>query len=137
MNLKSLDVLIVGLDYMNDDPSEVTVLYAKVQNPELQNLADKIQTFFCDCGKILIYFLKYKLKHTFINYVFLINLDLALQPRNDHVKLHVTLINTGFYRKCVNGKSKHKSVLTFDARKILEVRLAKDIYIIIYMLREK
>lgn len=54
MNLKPLDILIVGLDYMNDDPSEVNVLYAKVQNPELQNLADKIQTFFYDCGKIFL-----------------------------------------------------------------------------------
>lgn len=51
MNLKSLDVLVSGLDYMNDDPSEVNVLYAKVENPEIQMLADKIQTFFQDCGK--------------------------------------------------------------------------------------
>lgn len=51
MNLKSLDVLVSGLDYMNDDLSEVNVLYAKVENPEIQKLADKIQTFFQDCGK--------------------------------------------------------------------------------------
>jgi len=51
MNLKSLDVLVYGLDYMNDDPSEVNVLFAKVKNPEIQMLADKIQTFFQDCGK--------------------------------------------------------------------------------------
>lgn len=51
MNLKSLDVLVSGLDYMNDDPSEVNVLYAKVESPEIQMLADKIQTFFQDCGK--------------------------------------------------------------------------------------
>lgn len=50
MNLKSLDVLVSGLDYMNDDLSEVNVLYAKVQNLEIQKLADKIQTFFQDCG---------------------------------------------------------------------------------------
>lgn len=65
MNLKFLDVLIIGLDYMNDDPSEVNVLYAKVQNSELQNLADKIQTFFYDCGKILIIFFNLNLKHVF------------------------------------------------------------------------
>jgi len=51
MNLKSLDLLVSELDYMNDDPSEVNVLYAKVKNPEIQMLADKIQTFFEDCGK--------------------------------------------------------------------------------------
>lgn len=97
MNLKSLDVLVSGLDYMNDDPSEVNVLYAKVESPEIQMLADKIQTFFQDC-------------------------DLALQPRNNHVKLHITLMNSGFYnyQSSVNGDSGNKSHLTFDARKIIE-----------------
>uniref|UniRef100_A0A2S2PIA6 Activating signal cointegrator 1 complex subunit 1 n=1 Tax=Schizaphis graminum TaxID=13262 RepID=A0A2S2PIA6_SCHGA len=97
MNLKSLDVLVSGLDYMNDDPSEVNVLYAKVESPEIQMLADKIQTFFQDC-------------------------DLALQPRNNHVKLHVTLMNSGFYdyQVSVNGNSGKKTQLTFDARKIFE-----------------
>lgn len=51
MNLKSLDVLVSELEYMNDDPSEVNVLYAKVKNTEIQELADKIQTFFQECGK--------------------------------------------------------------------------------------
>jgi len=51
MNLKPLDILVSGLDYMNDDPSEVNVLYAKVKSPEIQMLADKIQTYFQDCGK--------------------------------------------------------------------------------------
>lgn len=51
MNLKSFDVLVSGLDLMNDDPSQVNVLYAKVKSPEIQVLADKIQTFFLDCGK--------------------------------------------------------------------------------------
>jgi len=36
---------------MNDDPSEVNVLYAKVENPKIQELADQIQTFFEGCGK--------------------------------------------------------------------------------------
>lgn len=56
MNLKSLDILVSGLDFMNDDPSEVNVLYAKVKSPEIQMLADKIQTFFQDCGKLNKYF---------------------------------------------------------------------------------
>lgn len=97
MNLKSLDILVSGLDCMNDDLSEVNVLYAKVENPEIQMLADKIQTYFQDC-------------------------DLALQPRNNHVKLHITLMNSGFYeyQSSVNGDSGNKSHLTFDARKIIE-----------------
>lgn len=57
MNLKSLDVSISGLDYMNDDPTEVNVLYAKVQNPEIQVLANKIQSFFENCGMLYTYFL--------------------------------------------------------------------------------
>jgi len=97
MDLKSLDVLVSGLEYMNDDLSEVNVLYAKVQNPEIQKLADKIQTFFKDC-------------------------DLALQSRSDHVKLHLTLMNTAFpeYQCSVNGNSVDHTRLTFDARKIME-----------------
>lgn len=55
MNLKSLDVLVSGLDYMNDDPSEINVLYAKVTNPKIQMLSDKIQTFFQDCGKHILH----------------------------------------------------------------------------------
>jgi hypothetical protein len=51
MNLKPLDVLISELDYMNDDPSEVNVLYAKVKSNDIQIMADKIQTFFKKCGK--------------------------------------------------------------------------------------
>lgn len=54
MNLKPLDVLISELDYMNDDPSEVNVLYAKVKNTDIQIMADKIQTFFKNCGKYFL-----------------------------------------------------------------------------------
>lgn len=52
--MHSLDVLIQGLDIMNDDPSEVNVLYATVKSPEIQILADRIQSFFHDCGKYII-----------------------------------------------------------------------------------
>lgn len=66
-------------------------------------------------------------KHIFVVYIyiFLFDLDLALQPRNEHVKLHVTLMNTGFYdyQQSVNGDSTKKSHLTFDARKIIEVSI--------------
>lgn len=48
---------------------------------------------------------------------------MALQPRSNHVKLHITLMNSGFheYQCSVNGNSGSQSHLTFDARKILEV----------------
>lgn len=59
MNLKSLDVLVCGLDYMNDDPSEVNVLYARVQSPQIQMLSDKIQEFFQDCGLLYKYIFLY------------------------------------------------------------------------------
>lgn len=52
MKNKKLDVFVCGLDYMNDDPSEVNVLYATVKSSEIQILTDKIQTFFQDCGNI-------------------------------------------------------------------------------------
>jgi len=57
----------------------------------------------------------------------MINLDLALKSRNNHVKLHITLMNTGFnkYQCSVNGDSGNRSHLTFDAKKIIEVRLKK------------
>ncbi|XP_025417954.1 activating signal cointegrator 1 complex subunit 1 isoform X2 [Sipha flava] len=97
MNLKPLDVLISELDYMNDDPSEVNVLYAKVKSNDIQIMADKIQTFFKKC-------------------------DLTLQPRSDHVKLHITLMNSGFseYISSINGDFVNQPQLTFDARKILD-----------------
>lgn len=37
---------------MNDDPTEVKVLYAKItQNEKLQELVDKIADYFVDIGK--------------------------------------------------------------------------------------
>lgn len=65
--------------------------------------------------------------------MFPIDLDLALQPRSDHVKLHVTLMNSAFpeYQCSVNGNSVDRTRLTFDARKIMEVNLEKEIIEII------
>lgn len=46
-------------------------------------------------------------------------------PRGDHVKLHVTLMNSKFSvrQDIVNSDSNNESHTTFDAKKILEVRL--------------
>jgi hypothetical protein len=63
----------------------------------------------------------------FLIYLFLINLDLTLQPRSDHVKLHITLMNSGFseYISSINGDFVNQPQLTFDARKILDVRFTR------------
>lgn len=53
---------------------------------------------------------------------------MALQPRSDHVKLHVTLMKSSFtdYQNSINGDFTSKQTkLTFDARKIIEVRFLK------------
>jgi len=53
---------------------------------------------------------------------------LALQSRNDHVKLHVTLMNSRFYnnQNNVNVNSVKQSHCTFDAKQIIEVRCRKQ-----------
>lgn len=55
---------------MNDDPSAVDVLYGKIVSEELQQISNGIAEYFASRGFI--------------------------QLRNDHVKLHVTLINSRF-----------------------------------------
>lgn len=51
-------------------------------------------------------------------------IDLVKPSRSDHVKLHVTLMNSKFSvrQDTVNDDSYNRSN-TFDAKKILEVRL--------------
>ncbi|KAI8772425.1 activating signal cointegrator 1 complex subunit 1-like [Biomphalaria glabrata] len=69
---KSLTVQICGLEYMNDDPTEVDVLYAKVQKGEackrLQTIVDYIAEKLCNSG--------------------------LMKKEYDRVKLHVTVLNT-------------------------------------------
>ena len=51
---QTLRLRIYGIEYMNDDPSEVDVLYAKVQDlsqePVVQELADGIIKYFAKTG---------------------------------------------------------------------------------------
>lgn len=100
---KQLKVKVSGLDYMNDDPSAVDVLYAKVESDELQEIANGISEYFSSRGFI--------------------------KPQHDSVKLHVTLINSRF---CDNDDAIEKDEnqdlrdgnrsqrKTFDASKILK-----------------
>ncbi|KAL3280685.1 hypothetical protein HHI36_003922 [Cryptolaemus montrouzieri] len=79
---------------MNDDPTEVDVLYARVQmknesdNDNFQNVADQISNVFYKNGYV--------------------------RRQYDNVKLHVTLLNS-LFRK--DGSDKRT---TFDASYILE-----------------
>lgn len=81
---------------MNDDPSSVNVLYGKVESEGLQRIADETTKYFADSGLGKI--------------------------ERDHVKMHMTLINTKLASKDEDDDKKkgRKPKLTFDARKILE-----------------
>ena len=81
-----------GLEYMNDDPKSVDVLYAKVESEPLQMMVDRIESYFVANGLI--------------------------QKKYDHVKMHVTLINTRFRDNIAMEDDKTR--ITFDASKILE-----------------
>jgi len=86
-------VTVRGLEIMNDDPSNVYVLYAKVQmqNPELatklQQMADKISSYFCQAG--------------------------LAKKEYDRVKLHMTVMNVSF-------RESNEEKMSFDAQGILE-----------------
>lgn len=104
---------------MNDDPSEVDVLYGKVsifitylyshkfwnvylyclkvESKTMQRIADEITNYFIDAGLI--------------------------QRQYDHVKMHVTLINTLFRKPDEATEAKGnlpRARKTFDARSILK-----------------
>jgi activating signal cointegrator complex subunit 1 len=104
-----LKVKLSGLNYMNDDPSAVDVLYAKVNSEQLQEIANAIAEYFSSRGFI-------ELKH-------------------DNVKLHVTLMNSLFadnddaIEKDENQDRREGKLAqrkTFDASKILQKY--KDFY---------
>lgn len=94
-------VQVRGVEYMNDDPGMVDVLYAKVQCVEkpgyLQKLADYIVCKFVQAG--------------------------LMKQEHDHVKLHATVMNTirTMERAPTREKGQKKNLKreTFDARNIL------------------
>nr|XP_042712801.1 activating signal cointegrator 1 complex subunit 1 isoform X3 [Chrysemys picta bellii]XP_042712802.1 activating signal cointegrator 1 complex subunit 1 isoform X3 [Chrysemys picta bellii]XP_042712803.1 activating signal cointegrator 1 complex subunit 1 isoform X3 [Chrysemys picta bellii]XP_042712804.1 activating signal cointegrator 1 complex subunit 1 isoform X3 [Chrysemys picta bellii]XP_042712805.1 activating signal cointegrator 1 complex subunit 1 isoform X3 [Chrysemys picta bellii]XP_04 len=103
---KSLTVEVAGIEYMNDDPAMIDVLYAKVHmkdgSDKLQLIADRLMEQFVTSG--------------------------LLMKEWDRVKLHATIMNTVF-RKDTNfeeqnntttGKSSFKERETFDGRNILK-----------------
>eukprot|EP01112_Ceratiomyxa_fruticulosa_P016327 TRINITY_DN4916_c0_g1_i3.p1 TRINITY_DN4916_c0_g1~~TRINITY_DN4916_c0_g1_i3.p1 ORF type:complete len:371 (+),score=67.79 TRINITY_DN4916_c0_g1_i3:152-1264(+) len=90
---RSLILTLEGLEYMNDDPGEVDVLYAKVKQDEA---GDKLQQI---C------------KHL----VSLFSVAGLAPPQELDVKLHATLLNTRFRTQDEDNQSRQ----TFDASGIL------------------
>lgn len=105
-----LKVKLEGINYMNDDPSAVDVLYAKVVSEKLQEISNGIAEYFASRGFI-------QLKH-------------------DHVKMHVTLINSLFRdnddaivkeeNQQRGDRDRMNQRVTFDASTIL--KKFKDFY---------
>ncbi|KAJ9576940.1 hypothetical protein L9F63_006466 [Diploptera punctata] len=101
---RSLPLSMVGIEYMNDDPAEVDVLYGKVfmknDSDILQELSDRTVDFFTSKG--------------------------LMQKQYDRVKLHVTLMNTLFRNEDSSAsdhetsKRKQKPRESFDATSILK-----------------
>nr|XP_033798246.1 activating signal cointegrator 1 complex subunit 1 isoform X2 [Geotrypetes seraphini] len=106
MGGKTLQVEVSGIEYMNDDPGMVDVLYAKVQTKDgserLQLLADRLMEKFLKSGLML--------------------------KEWDRVKLHATVMNTLFRRdpyaeersSATSGKPAPRERESFDARNILK-----------------
>uniref|UniRef100_A0A6G3MDY3 Activating signal cointegrator 1 complex subunit 1 (Trinotate prediction) n=1 Tax=Henneguya salminicola TaxID=69463 RepID=A0A6G3MDY3_HENSL len=88
-----IQIIVEGVDIMNNDPSNVDILYATVKDPSniLQNFVNSIFESF-----------KY---HAFANN----------KLQLDHVKIHISLMKSYFDRSL---KSRG-----FDARYILEVKI--------------
>uniref|UniRef100_A0A8C9F609 Activating signal cointegrator 1 complex subunit 1 n=1 Tax=Pavo cristatus TaxID=9049 RepID=A0A8C9F609_PAVCR len=107
---KPLSVEVVGVEYMNDDPAMMDVLYAKVHmkdgSDKLQVIADQLVERFVASGLML--------------------------REWDRVKLHATVMNTLFRKdpsgaeersSTVTGKSSFKERESFNGRNILKVSM--------------
>ncbi|XP_036428351.1 activating signal cointegrator 1 complex subunit 1 [Colossoma macropomum] len=102
---KPLALEVRGIEYMNDDPSMVDVLYAKVitqdASDRLQQIADRLVESFVAAGLMV--------------------------KEWDRVKLHATVMNTLFRKdpsvedKGGPGRQNMKDREAFDARNILEM----------------
>ncbi|XP_055631759.1 activating signal cointegrator 1 complex subunit 1 [Toxorhynchites rutilus septentrionalis] len=94
----AVEIRVRGLEYMNDDPHAVDVLYANVESEALQQIADQMMEYFVANG--------------------------LMQRKHDRVKLHVTLMNS-LFRDSGDGSSggesdgKRGTRVTFDATAIL------------------
>lgn len=98
-----LRVSMTGLNYMNDDPSAVDVLYANIVSDKLQEIANEVAQYFASRGFI--------------------------QLQHENMKLHVTLMNSRFSEhddaiekdEGENDRDKNRQQRkTFDASRILK-----------------
>ncbi|KAM3913762.1 activating signal cointegrator 1 complex subunit 1 [Leptodactylus fuscus] len=102
---KPMEVEVCGVEYMNDDPAMVDVLYAKVQmkdgSERLQLIADRLMQRFVGSGLML--------------------------KDWDRVKLHATVMNTLFRRdplaeeRISSGRFGQRERESFDARNVLKL----------------
>lgn len=102
---KPLPLEIVGIEYMNDDPAMVDVLYAKVHpkdgSDKLQLIADQLVKHFVSSG--------------------------LMTKEWDRVKLHATVMNTVFRKdpsaedKRDSGRQGLKDRESFDARNLMKI----------------
>ncbi|XP_069836639.1 activating signal cointegrator 1 complex subunit 1 [Dendropsophus ebraccatus] len=104
---KPMKVEVSGIEYMNDEPAMVDVLYAKVQmkdgSERLQLIADRLMQKFVGSGLML--------------------------KEWDRVKLHATVMNTLFRRDplaeersaITHGKPGQRERESFDARNVLKL----------------
>lgn len=85
---------------MNDDPSEMRVLYARIDSPALQELSDQIMMYFRSKGLA---------KREF---------------DRDTVKMHMTLINVRYAEESDEGdgssEKKNRRSAHFDGRTVLD-----------------
>eukprot|EP00040_Diaphanoeca_grandis_P031984 m.192634 g.192634 ORF g.192634 m.192634 type:complete len:359 (-) comp32475_c4_seq2:558-1634(-) len=98
-------ILVRGVNYMNDDPSNVDVLYAKVAlcdddtDLKLQSVVDAISTRFIEAGLM------------------------EREFERDGVKLHATIMNSKWRRSSINetsNNSRNRERVSFDASAILK-----------------
>ena len=103
-------VQVKGLEFMNDDPSYVDVLYAKVQLVDKSN-ANRLQDFLDRLNQELVS-------------------TGLMKQKFDRIKLHVTMMNsllrkddTGILeaQKSARGRVKNPERESFDANKILQL----------------
>lgn len=102
---KPLPVEVRGIEYMNDDPSMVDVLYAKVAvqdgSDKLQQIADRLVECFVSAG--------------------------LMERERDRVKLHATVMNTLFRKdpsaedKGSSGRPNIKDREAFNAKNVLQM----------------
>ncbi|KAK4879746.1 hypothetical protein RN001_007892 [Aquatica leii] len=99
-NVEPLKVTLHGVEIMNDDPTNVDVLYGKIKieppkyNDLLQKMADEIYNYFTNKGLV--------------------------RKQFDNVKLHATLINSLFRKMDRQNKDEKSTRKTFDATHILK-----------------